>query len=163
MEEQPQKLEFTDTEFEKIRGEAETLYKTFGAVHCPYFGEKINFNTDGLEHLKFKSWNRARSKSDQFMRLKLLRLAPETILNSKTLQGVFEDKLFVRKKKNKRWEKILTDVTYYEFVAVLERKRVKVIVKQVLGGEKFFWTLIPYWRTNDLHKRVLHDGNPELD
>jgi len=163
MEDQPQKLEFTNEEFEKIKEEAETLYETLGAVHCPYFGEKINFNADGLEHLKFKSWNRARSKSDQFMRLKLLRLAPETILNSKTLQGVFEDKLFIRKKKNKRWEKALTDVTYYEFVAVLDRKRVKVIVKQVLGGEKFFWTLIPYWRTNDLHKRVLHDGNPEFD
>src|SRR3989344_3695622 len=162
MEEHPQKLEFTTDEFNKMKEGAEAFYKTIGSVQCPYFKENINFNVEGFEHLKFKAWNRARSKSDQFMRLKLLRLAPETIRNSKTLQGISEEKIFVRKKRNSRWEKILTEVTYYEFVAVLDRKRVKVIVKQISGGEKFFWTMIPYWRTNSLHKRILHDGNPEL-
>ena len=163
MEEQPQKLEFTDADFEKIKEDAETFYKTIGSIRCPYFQENINFNAEGIEHIKFKSWNRARSKNDQFMRLKLLRLAPETIRNSKTLQGVFEKKVLVSKKVNKRREKVLTDVIYYEFVAVLEHKRVKVIVKQIRGGEKFFWTLIPYWKMDGFHRRVLYEGNPETD
>jgi hypothetical protein len=97
------------------------------------------------------------------MRLKLLRLAAETIRNSKTLQGISEKKILVRKKRNSRWEKALTDVTYYEFIAVIDHKRVKVIVKQIFGGEKFFWTLIPYWKMDGFHRRVLHEGNPETD
>ena len=70
----------------------------------------------------------------------------------------------MRRKRHGVWESIFTDVTYYEFIAVLEHKRVKVIVKQFLGSEKFFWTMIPYWRMNNFNsKRILHDGNPEVD
>lgn len=163
MDEKPTKLEFTDEEFENVRSNAEGFYKTIGSVHCPFFNEKINFNTEGLEHLKMKAWNHARKRRDQFMRLKLIDLAPEVIRRSRTLQGIWETKLPVRRKRRKMWEHVYTDVTFYEFVAVLERKRVKVIVKQFLGGEKFFWTMIPYWKTNSFNKRVLHDGNPEVD
>ena len=163
MDDKPVKLEFTNEEFEKIKSTAETFYKSIGSVRCPYFNENINFNTDGLEHLKFKAWNRARKQSDQFMRLKLIKLAPEVIRNSRTLQGIWETKMPVRRKRHGVWESVFTDVIYYEFIAVLERKRVKVIVKQFLGGEKFFWTMIPFWRTNSFNKRVLHDGNPEME
>jgi len=163
MDDQPTKLEFSDEEFNRVKNTAEAFYKTISSVPCPYFNEKINFNTDGLEHLKFKAWNRARRRSDQFMRLKLIKLAPDVLRNSRTLQGVWETKSPVRRKRHGVWESVFTNVTYYEFIAVLEHKRVKVIVKQFLGGEKFFWTMIPYWRMNTFNKRVLHDGNPEVD
>ena len=163
MDEKPTKLEFTDEEFEDVRSRAEGFYQTIGSVQCPFFNEKVNFNAEGLEHLKFKSWNHARKRRDQFMRLKLIDLAPEVIRRSRTLQGIWETKLPVRRKRHKKWESVFTDVTFYEFIAVLERKRVKVIVKQFAGGEKFFWTMIPFWGTNSFNKRVLHDGNPEID
>ncbi len=163
MDEKPTKLEFTDEEFQKVRGAAETFYKTVGSVRCPYFNETINFNAEGIEHLKFKTWNRARERRDQFMRLKLIKLAPDVIRNSRTLQGFWQTKLPVRRKRHGVWESVYTDTTYYEFIAVLDQKRVKVIVKQFVGGEKFFWTMIPYWRTNKFNKRILHDGNPETD
>ena len=42
--------------------------------------------------------------------------------------------------------------------------RVKIIVKQVEDGEKFFWSLIPSWGNHKLTgERILHDGNPEHD
>lgn len=163
MDDKPGKLEFTDGEFESVRSNAEGFYKTVGAVQCPFFNERVNFNADGLEHLKFKSWNRSRRRSDQFMRLKLIHLAPDVIRHSRTLQGIWETKMPVRRKRHGIWEKVFTDVTYYEFIAVLERKRVKVIVKQFAGGEKFFWTMIPFWRMNKFNRRVLHDGDPETD
>ena len=97
MDERP-RLEFTDQEFEKIKADAEKFYKTIGSVRCPYFNEAVNFNAEGLEHLKFKSWNRARERSDQFMRLKLIKLAPEIIRLSRTLQGIWETKMPVRRK-----------------------------------------------------------------
>lgn len=163
MEPKPGKLEFTDEEFGKVRTDAEALYKTIGPVYCPYFQGEVNFNAAGLEHLKFKKWNRARDRRDQFMRLRLIQLAPQIIRNSKTLQGIWETKLPVRRKRHGVWESVFSDVTYYEFIAVIERKRLKVIVKHLAGGERFFWTLIPYWKTNEFSKRVLHDGDPEID
>lgn len=55
-------------------------------------------------------------------------------------------------------------VNYYEFVAILNDMRVKVIVKEVSGGEKYFWSIYPFWRAgkND-SKRLLFSGNPETD
>ena len=49
--------------------------------------------------------------------------------------------------------------TFYEFVAVFESRRFKVIVKQAPGQEIVFWSLIPFWRQTEQGTRVLHDGN----
>ena len=98
------------------------------------------------------------------MRLKLLHLAPIVLRTSATLQGVWETKNFERIRANSRTETILKTVTYYEFVAVVEKVRVKVIVKQIDGGEKFFWSIIPYWRIDkNTNKRKLYSGYPEED
>jgi hypothetical protein len=49
-------------------------------------------------------------------------------------------------------------VTYYEFVAVVDKVRIKVIVKELTGGERFFWSIIPFWKMNKLtNQRKLHD------
>jgi hypothetical protein len=40
----------------------------------------------------------------------------------------------------------------------------KVIVKQVAGGEKYFWSIIPFWKLHpDTHRRILHSGSPDTD
>jgi len=63
-----------------------------------------------------------------------------------------------------RTDTVLKPVSYYEFIAVLENVRVKVIVKQVDGGEKFFWSIIPYWKIDSVNsRRLLHSGDPESD
>ena len=50
------KFNFKDEkDFEKVSADAEAFYTTIGEVRCPYFGEKIAFNTTGFKHLKFKS------------------------------------------------------------------------------------------------------------
>ncbi len=163
MEPQLEKLSFTDAEFNSVRRDAETLFRSIGSVFCPYFKEQVHFNAEGLEHIKFKAWNRARSRRDQFMRLKLMRFAPETLKTTRTLQGIWETKLPIRRKRHGRWERVFTAVAYYEFIAVLEGRRVKVIVKQIQGAEKIFWTMIPFWRIDRFNRRILHSGNPEVD
>ncbi|MCX6738966.1 MAG: hypothetical protein NT098_02835 [Candidatus Parcubacteria bacterium] len=41
---------------------------------------------------------------------------------------------------------------------------IKIIVKQIDGGEKHFWSIIPFWGMNQNTKeRILHDGTPEED
>ncbi|MFZ2072802.1 MAG: hypothetical protein WAV10_03965 [Minisyncoccia bacterium] len=161
-------MEFTFEKFNEVKREAEDSYNKIGSIYSSYFKEKINFNTKGLDHLIFKTWNKARPITDQFSRLRHLKLAPEVISQSKTLQGIWTTQKFERVKKGTGgWQKLLKLITYYEFIAVMEshgsKVRVKVIVKQIEGGEKFFFSIIPFWGSNKKGERIMHSGDPEND
>jgi hypothetical protein len=150
--------------FEAVRERGEAFYKGIEEVYCPYFKEAITFNAQALEHLKFKQRGKARNEKDQYMRFKLLHLAPEIIEISSSLQGLWETKRFEHLKVNKKWQNTLMQVTYYEFIAVIKRNRIKIIVKQVGEGKKIFWSIIPFWGMHkDTMTRMLHEGNPEED
>lgn len=158
------KFNFNEEEFAEIRDEAEKLYQTFGSVYCPYFGEHVSFNAKGLRHLKFKSDQQARSHKDQYPRLKLLLLAPEVLRKSHTVQGIWATRRFEEQKTKSRWNHVVKDVVFYEFIAVIESVRIKVIIKEVMGGEKHFWSIIPFWGIDkENSRRILHSGNPEDD
>jgi len=158
------KFNFNQEQFKRIKSEAEKLYQTFDKVYNPYFQEKISFNVKGLKHLKFKSDQQARSQKDQYSRLKLLRFAPQVLSKSHTVQGIWDTRRLEPHKTSGSWKYIMKNTIFYEFVAVLDSVRIKVIVKGVSGGEKYFWSVIPYWSINkSLSKRILHSGNPEID
>lgn len=157
------RLAFTDDEFNHVLSRAQEFYATLGKVRCPYFRGDIRFNPAGLEHLRRKSWNRGRSRPDQFMRLKFLRMAPTILSLSSTVQGICHTQERLRRHRHGRWEELFSPVTFYEFVAVHENRRFKVIVKQGSGGELIFWSLIPFWRQSEQGNRLLHDGNPIED
>ena len=154
----PQKI----SDFEEIKLNAESLYKSFGEVYCPFFKEKIIFNSLGIEHLKFKRYEKARLEQDQYMRFKLLYLAPEIIKQSHTLQGFQEIKKFERIRKYSRTENVLRVVLYYEFIAVIKRNRVKIVIKQIEDGPKLFWSIFPFWKMKD-KTRLFFEGTPEED
>lgn len=163
-------MEIDETKFLRVKQESEAYYKTIGQIRCPYFGETVSFNSKGLEHLKFKNKNKARVKKDQYIRLKLLKLAPHILEKSHTLQELFETKKFEKQKINSRWETRLIDVSYYGFVAIINGSRIKIIVKEIEGGSKFFWSLIPFWKINQKNsgakmenKKILHAGDMEGD
>ena len=159
------KFNFKDKkDFLKVKNEAEKFYKTINDIYCPYFKEKIAFNTKGLKHLKFKSNRQARPGKDQYSRLKLIHLAPEVLRQSHTLQGIWQIRRFEVEKTNSRWEHVMKEVIYYEFIAVIDAIRLKLIIKQVIGGEKHFWSVIPFWGIDKAtSKRILHSGNFEND
>lgn len=158
------KFNLNKEDFDTVKKDVETFYTTIIEIYCPYFQEKIPFNAKGLKHLKFKTDRQARPKNDQYARLKLLYLAPQILQASHTLQGIWETKQFEAQKTNSRWEHAIKDVTFYEFIAVLNNIRAKVIVKEVHGGEKHFWSIIPYWRIDkENSKRMLYSGNPNHD
>ena len=157
-------MEFNVTQFEETKARGEDFYKNISAVYCPYFKEKVSFNTQGLDHLKFKLRRKARLPQDQYMRFKLLHLAPLIITASNTLQGIWETKHFEDIRNRNRTDTLLTPVTYYEFIAIIGHTRVKVIIKQIESGQKFFWSLIPYWKIDSqTRKKKLHNGQPEHD
>jgi hypothetical protein len=157
-------LKFTNEQFEEIKTKGENFYKDLVEVHCPYFQEKIHFNAKGLEHLKFKKKNFARSRDDQYIRFKLLHLAPEILKLSKTVQGISHTKSFEFVRSGARTELKLLQVSYYEFIAVLKDIRVRIIVKQIEESPKFFWSIIPFWKVNkQTMQRKMHSGNLEMD
>jgi len=157
-------LNLPSNKFKEAKEKGEVLYKSIDEVYCPYFQEKISFGVQGLEHLKFKRRERARSEQDQYMRFKLLNLAPEILRSSHTLQGILETEKFERVRVHSRTDTILKPVSYYEFIAVLKRNRVRIIIKQIEDGQKFFWSIIPFWGMNaETRSRILHDGVPEED
>ena len=157
----------TEPDIEKFnltKEKGEALYKSLGEVQCPFFNEKVIFNAKGLEHLKFKEKNHARSREDQYIRFKILKHAPEILKLSRTVQGVSEQKVFELVRSNQRNELVLVDAMYYEFVAVIDHTRVRVVVKQIGSAPKYFWSVIPFWKINTTNgKRKLHYGSPEYD
>jgi hypothetical protein len=156
-------LSFSDGEFNQVLLKAQAVYSTSPQLTCPYFRGPVQFNQQGFEHLRRKSWNRGRERRDQFMRLKHLGYAFDILRLSRTVQGIQETYDWERRHRHGRWEKLQVAVTYYEFVAVMDKRRFKVIVKQLPGGERLFWSLIPFWRQTEQGTRLLHDGNPAQD
>lgn len=152
-------------DFEAVREEAEKLYASIDPIPCPYFNiAPVAFNALGIRHLKFKADDKARTREDQYPRLKLLHLAPRVIALSRTVQGIWHTKQFESRKSHGRWERVLKNVVFYEFVAVLQNVRIKVIVKQVEEGKRYFWSIIPFWKLNaTTHKRMLYSGSPDTD
>jgi hypothetical protein len=91
-------------------------------------------------------------------------LAPDVIKLSRTIQGISNTKNMESWRNNNRTEMIMKPVAYYEFVAILNDIRVRVIVKQVDGGPKYFWSIIPFWKVNkNNNQRKMFNGNPEVD
>jgi hypothetical protein len=156
-------------QFNKTKQAAEAWYRQIEKVYCPFLKRNIHFNAKGLDHIKFKAWNKTRLISDQYLRFKFLRLAPAIFEKSGTLQEYNDTNNFERVKYGKRWQKLMVPVKYYGFIAILDYKiRVKVIVKEVQGGHPYFWSIIPFWK-NKQHplteeiKKVFHEGDLEND
>lgn len=158
--------EISEEDLLKRRAETEASYKLIGQVFCPFLKEKVNFNSFGLEHIKFKEHGKPRNPFDQYIRLKLFYLVPEIIKKSATVQGICNKKEWEKQKRHGRWEQVLIDVKYHEFVAVIGKARIKVIVKKVGDGEHFFWSIIPFWKMKtgiNGHEKILNEGNPTTD
>ena len=158
-------MEIDPERFNFIKKEAENFYKGINEIYCPYFNEKVAFNAKGLDHIKFKEWNKTRLVEDQYLRLKFLHLAPEIINKSHTLQEFRESNNLERQKINSRWERRMITVKYYAFVAILNNIRLKIIIKEIDRGRKIFWSLCPHWRqkrnSDGKNKKILHEGDLE--
>lgn len=99
--------------------------------------------------------------------MKLLPLAYQVIVKSHTLQEYDERQILVRQKINSRWEKRNKIVRYYVFVAIIRDCRVKVIIKEIEGGEKFFYSLYPSWKVviddNGKQRKIFYTGDLETE
>lgn len=153
---------FTKKEFDAVKSEAEGFYKNIGEVSCPYLNAIVSFNAKGLDHIKMKKWNHARNERDQFVRLKLLHLAPAILKKSHTLQGLDQGNRMERIKINSRWESRMVLVSYHEFIGILSGCRLRIVVKKIGDSPYYFWSIVPYWKQGNYRKKMF-EGNPEED
>lgn len=154
------KINVDNFDFVKSRGEE--LYKSFAPVKCPYFNEFVYFNAYGLEHLKFKERRVERLPQDQFMRFKLLYLAPLILKRSGTVQGISCRQGFETVRHNNKNTSVAVNRTYYEFVAIEDQIRVRIIIKRINDNDLYFWSIIPFWKGTG-EARQLGLGEPEKD
>lgn len=144
-------------------------YRRIGAVRCPYLKTNVHFNSEGFGHLLSRSWNRGRSTAEQYIRLRLIPKVVEIIRIANTLQEYDQREMFVRQQINSRWENREKVVHYYVFIALLIEHglRFKIIIKQIEGGEPFFWSVYPSWRVEknvaNNKKKIFYNGNLEED
>ena len=137
-------------------------YKSLGKVFCPYLEKEVSFNSKGLNHLKFNGQGKARTKIEREMRISLLKYIDKIIDRSHTLQGV----LIEKREEKIRTENVtkiqITKITFYEFMAIIDNKRIKVILKQLGEGNIFFWSVIPYWKKINGKRKINSIEKTEL-
>jgi hypothetical protein len=97
----------------------------------------VYFNSKGLSHLFYKGAAKTSSRPEQEASVRV-NLLPHAL-------KVLEKMPFPQE------ESSLTDIkgrvcVYFAFEAVVDNRRVKVIVRQVGNGRKHFWSVIPAWR-----------------
>ncbi len=163
----PKNGEISEELFLKVKQSAEEIYQNTKSVYCPYLKQDISFNSSGFEHMKFSNHEKARVRFEQYTRLKLFYLVPEILKKSHTVQGVYDGQEWEREKSHGKWQKVLKGVKYFEFIAVIGKARIKVIVRKLgENGSHTFWSIIPFWKMKVIDGkifRVLHDGNPQED
>lgn len=158
-------MEIPKERLEVIRAEAKRSYSAVGPLFCPYLNDIVHFRNDGFEHLLFKRKDKPRSPAEQYTRLRLLPLAEEVIRKSHTLQEYSQQTTTVRQQSANRWEKKAKAVNYYVFTAIIRpRVRIKVVVREIEGGAKHFYSLFPSWRVetdaNGKLTKALYSDDP---
>jgi hypothetical protein len=138
--------------FNKTKEDGEKFYKNIKNIYCPYLKVKVSFNAKGLEHIKMKNRNKSRTKSDQYLRLKFLKLIPYILSKSGTLQEF-----------NNRG-----GVKYFGFIAIVNNIRLKIIIKKKNNNNPYFWSIIPFWKKerdeiSQKIKKVFHEGDLKSD
>lgn len=103
-------------------------------LFSPAFNSKIIFNSKGINHLLYKG-NRSRRETE---RIEInLRLLPRAI-------KLLKRATFWQEESNYKTEDIF--YKFWAFEAVVDERRIKVIIRQVGNGNKHFWSVIPAWR-----------------
>ncbi len=136
-----------------LREKTRLLYQKIGSVYCPYLSDRVYFSSEGFNHIRYRSARRERHPQVQYLRYKLLYLAPGLLEMSHTLQEY------------EKRDSSLSSTQFFGFIGILNQRKVKVIVKQSGRGNYHFWSIIPNWKTrkNADQKWVQHYSGDLLD
>lgn len=146
--------------YERLRKDAQNFYHNVRPILSPALDEYVHFTAESFNHIVFKSARRGREKTSQTMRFKLLPRAVKLIECSTTYQE-FEQTLkeFEVKSHKKRIRKT-KPVTYWGIIAIVDGRKIKVILKKVGdNGQLHFWSIVPDWTATVVLSPPTHDLN----
>src|SRR3990167_9068362 len=153
--------------YEKLRDDARKFYSSIGPVFSPAFNDYVHFTAEGFNYIVFKGSRSERERPSQMLRFKLLPLGIKLIGLSTTYQEFEETiKEFEVKSHKKRIRKT-KPVKYWGIIAIVEGRKIKVIVRKIGdNGQLHFWSIVPAWTTNkyrDTKFFTTMKGDPEGD
>ncbi|MEI6238540.1 MAG: hypothetical protein WCP15_03340 [bacterium] len=109
--------------------EAKALYFDISYLQCKALNyENIYFSRSGFEHL-IRKHRKIRKTSDQIRRFKLLNNVQDVVEN-----GVITDKRYIQKDENR--------ITFWTISKEMKEKTVKVIIRQINNGDKYFLSIM---------------------
>ena len=120
-----------------IINKAKLEYKEIKSVYCPYLNTNIDFTSAGFKHLIWKSEMGMRPVSVIMERLESLKHVKLILEKSGTLQEIEE----------------LEDKVFYAFIAIVEKRKYKVVVSTTKDGRIIFNSVIPKWVTGKRDKK----------
>lgn len=147
-------------EFAERKQKAKDLYSKISSVYCPYFKEKIVFNSDGFHHLQFSA-RREREKSSQLLKFRLLPLAIDTLRSAGTVQEL-RTLLGPVGKVSSKGEIPLKHIAYFGFIAILKDIKVRVIVRKAGAGNYHFWSVMPDTKIQKGKQKLFSEGVEDL-
>ena len=134
--------------YEKLRKDSELYYASIQLIQSPALNTKIIFSASAFNHIIYKNPRNERDKKTQMLRFKLLPLAVKLISFSNTYQEYEETIQSFRIKKQKKRIFLSKSVVYWGIIAIIDGRKIKVILRKVGNGEIHFWSVIPSWVTN---------------
>ncbi len=153
--------------YEKLRDDTQEKYRSIGRISCPAFKEPVHFSAEGFNHIIFKRARSERERSSQILRFKLLPLAVKLVRLTTTYQEVEHTLKEVEVKRHKKRVRIPKTVTYWGIIAIIDGRKIKVILRKIGdNGSLQFWSIVPAWTTNkyrDTRFFTTMKGNPEED
>jgi len=153
--------------YEKLKENANSYYNTIGKIHSPVFNEQIIFNAEGFNHIVYKTSRTERERPSQILRFKLLPLARKLVKISTTFQEYEETIQKFNVKKYKKRVNISQPVKYWGLIAIIDGRKIKVILRRIgENGKIHFWSIVPAWTTNkyrDIKFFTTMKGNPKED
>ncbi|MFA6340786.1 MAG: hypothetical protein WCX27_00895 [Candidatus Paceibacterota bacterium] len=135
------------SDYENIKEEASKLYKTFVCVDCPALDQKVNFTSEGFNHLIYSAPKKMRDKRAQILRFDMLEKAKFILETSTTFQEYDEEIINKKVNRNGHWIPMNVIVRCWGFVAIIRKFRVKVVITQEGNGAINFLSVVPAWFT----------------
>ncbi|KKQ66698.1 MAG: hypothetical protein US86_C0004G0016 [Candidatus Daviesbacteria bacterium GW2011_GWA2_38_24] len=134
----------------KFKDELKKIFNRNKEIICPAFpNEKIVFNAKGINHLIYKG---GRSRREMSRIETNIRLLPSAIKVLKLMPLAQEETYYIREG---------IKYQFWTFEAVIDNRRIKVIIRQAGKGKKHFWSVIPAWRKD--RYGILNAKNRDLE
>ena len=153
--------------YENRREDAQQFYSGIRPIFSPALGSEVHFSADGFNHIIFKTANRERDRKSQITRFNMLSRAVKLIGISTTYQEYEAVMHEFEIRRNKRRIRISKSIIYWGIIAIIENRKIKIIVRKTgYTGKLYFWSVIPAWTTNryrDVKFSSTAKGNLEED